>query len=62
MEYHGILWNAMEFHGVSMEFHEVTMEFHGMPCSSTEFHVMSWNSMDCSWSSGGVLRSSMEYR
>ena len=42
------------------------MEFHGMPCSSTEFHVMPWNSMDCPWRSmdlgvsvefHGVLRS-----
>ena len=34
-----------------MEFHGVSMEFHGMPCSSTEVHVMPWNSMDCPWSS-----------
>ena len=44
MEYpwsiHGVPWNAMEFHGVSME-------FHGMPWSSTEFHevVMEFHGM-----------------
>ena len=37
---HGVPWNAMEFHGVSME-------FHGMPWSSTEFHevVMEFHGM-----------------
>lgn len=46
MEFHGVPWCI---HGVSMEFHGVFMEFHGMSCSSTEFHVMPWNSLDYPW-------------
>ena len=43
MEFHGIPWSSMEFHGGSREFLGDSMELYGVPWSSIE---PPWNSMD----------------